>query len=462
VEPEKFASLRPPVFGGAMANPVGATAIAPQPLTAPGSTAPNAATGLGANRYQLAQGQAQFGMQGGLGMQGGQFGQQGGQVAQQDNNGFFNNMGNTANFQNRLTYEQLQQRRADQQAAKGNARKVGSALAALDPTGSIGSLPNAEEIGDYFRYVIDDKVTLPRQKSAMLAIVNQSVEGKRVSIYNQSVQSKFPLLGLKFKNLTDQPLMQGPITVYDDGSYAGDARLPDLQPKEERLIAYAIDTGSEVKTEDKVLPQQLIALKAVKGVVHATHKIRETRTYTAKNRSPQERTLIIEHPFREGWKLIEPEKPLETTRDLHRFQIVLPPGKTIVERVTEEFTQHEQIGLNSANDEQIRVFLKSTISSPEAKKALQDVLDSRAKLSDTQRELASVQAQLKDITEDQGRLRANLDKVPATSAAYKRYLEKFDKQEPIIEKFQDEIKAMNETIKKLQKELEIKILGCSW
>jgi hypothetical protein len=460
VEPEKFASLRPPVFGGAMANPVGATAAAAQqPMNAPGATMPNfGLNGTGFNRYQMMQGQG-----GMMGMQGGGFGQPGGQFNQQDNNAFGNNSANSLySPAGKLTYEQLQQRRAEQQAVKGAARKVGSALAGLDPTASIGSLPNAEEIGDYFRYVIDDKVMLPRQKSAMLAIVNQGAESKRVSIYNQAVQAKFPLLGLKFKNLTDQPLMQGPITVYDDGSYAGDARLPDLQPKEERLIAYAIDTGSEVKTEDKVLPQQLIALKAVKGVVHATHKLRETRTYSAKNRSPQERVLIIEHPFREGWKLIEPEKPLETTRDLHRFEIVLPPGKTIVERITEEFTHNEQIALNGANDDTIRLFLKSTISSPEAKKALQEVLDRRAKLADTQRELASVHVQLKDIMEDQGRLRANLDKVPATSAAYKRYLEKFDKQEPIIEKYQEEIKQMNETIKQLQKELEICVLGCSF
>lgn len=440
VEPEKFASLRPPVFGGAMANAVGATASVPPPagMMGAGGAQFNPNFGMnsaGNNRYQFQQGQGQLGL--------------------------LVNVTNTINTQGKLSYEQLQQRRADQQAAKGNARKVGTELAALDPTGSIGSLPNAEEIGDYFRYVIDDKVTLPRQKSAMLAIVNQGMESKRVSIYNQAVQAKFPLLGLKFKNLTDQPLMQGPITVYDDGSYAGDARLPDLQPKEERLIAYAIDTGSEVKTEDKV-QQQLIALKAVKGVVHATHKIRETRTYTAKNRSPQERVLIIEHPFREGWKLIEPEKPMETTRDLHRFEITLAPGKSVVVPVTEEFTRRDDLHLNSTNDETIRLFLQSSISSPEAKKSLQDVLDSRAKLADTQRELAAVQVQLKDITEDQGRLRANLDKVPPTSAAYKRYLEKFDKQQPIIEKFQDEIKHMNETIKQLQKELEVKILKCSF
>jgi hypothetical protein len=466
VEPEKFASLRPPVFGGAMVN---ATQVANAPVSAPGAQPPGGAgfgagtTGFGAgqmnsswamNRYQ-ANNTIFFGNQ---------FAPPGGQMGQMANPNFNHDANSLLLQQNagRLSYEELQNRRKQQQEAKGNARAIGSKLAALDPTGSVGSLPNAEEIGDYFRYVIEDKVTLPRQKSAMLAIVNESVEGKRVSIYNQAVQAKFPLLGLKFRNLTDQPLMQGPITVYDDGSYAGDARLPDLQPKEERLIAYAIDTGTEVKTEDKVQPQQLIALKAVKGVVHATHKIRETKTYVAKNRSPQDRTLIIEHPFREGWKLIEPEKPLETTRDLHRFQITVAAGKSITQRVTEEFTRIDNIALNGTNDDTIRLFLNSSVSNDVAKKALKDVLDRRAKLANTQRDLASVQQQLKDITEDQARLRANLDKVPPTSAAYKRYLEKFDKQEPIIEKFQDEIKQMNETIKKLQKELEIAILGCDW
>jgi predicted RNase H-like nuclease (RuvC/YqgF family) len=159
---------------------------------------------------------------------------------------------------------------------------------------------------------------------------------------------------------------------------------------------------------------------------------------------------------------MEPDKPLETTRDLHRFQINVPAGKSVTQRVTEEFTRIDNLALNSTNDETIRLFLNSAVSGDEAKKALKDVMDRRAKLTNTQRELAHVQQQLKDITEDQGRLRANLEKVPPTSAAYKRYLEKFDKQEPVIEKFQDEIKQMNEVIKTLQKELEQSIAACTF
>ena len=113
----------------------------------------------------------------------------------------------------------------------------------------MASVANADEVGDYFQYTIDQKVTLPRQKSAMLPIVNQPVEGARVSIYNEAVQAKFPLLGLRFKNTTGQDLMQGPVSVYEGGTYAGDGRIMDLQPNEERLLSYAIDQGVEVKAD---------------------------------------------------------------------------------------------------------------------------------------------------------------------------------------------------------------------
>ena len=104
-------------------------------------------------------------------------------------------------------------------------------------------------LGDYFQYVIDRPVDLARQKSALLPIVNKDVEGKRVSIYNQSVQAKHPLLGLHFKNTTGMPLTQGPITVFEGSVYAGDTRVLDLQPNEERLVSYAIDLGTEVSVK---------------------------------------------------------------------------------------------------------------------------------------------------------------------------------------------------------------------
>src|SRR5262249_47283621 len=84
--------------------------------------------------------------------------------------------------------------------------------------------------GDFFQYVIDHPVSLPRQKSAMLPIVQKEVEADRVSIYSERTQAKHPLLGLRFHNTTGMHLMQGPITVFEGSSYAGDARVLDITP----------------------------------------------------------------------------------------------------------------------------------------------------------------------------------------------------------------------------------------
>src|SRR5205085_1313125 len=138
-----------------------------------------------------------------------------------------------------------------------------------------------EQLGDVFQYVVDGTVTIPRQKSAMLPIVNKEVQGTRVSIYNPQTHKKYPLLGLRFKNTSGLNLMQGPVTVFDGATYAGDARMPDLQPDADRLLSYAIDLGTEVETHMKSAPAVYSIVKINKGVLLATRKLQEVRTYRA-------------------------------------------------------------------------------------------------------------------------------------------------------------------------------------
>src|SRR5262249_48076451 len=186
----------------------------------------------------------------------------------------------------------------------------------LDLAEGVANAAVATELGEYFQYQIEHPVTLSRQKSALLPIVNGPVEAKRVSVYNESVHTKFPLLGLRFKNTTGLHLMQGPITVFENSSYAGDARVADLQPKETRLISYAVDLGTEVQPEVGEPADSLVMVKIYKGVLHATHKIRYTKLYTVKNRSEHDRLVLVEHPYQPQLTLVTPDKPAERSRDV--------------------------------------------------------------------------------------------------------------------------------------------------
>ena len=318
----------------------------------------------------------------------------------------------------------------------------------------VGSAASAAKLGDFFQYAIDKPVTLPRQKSAMLPIVAKEIEATRVSIYNENTQAKFPLLGVKLKNTSGMHLNQGPITVFESSNYAGDARILDLQPNEERLLSYAIDLGTEVNPVPSSDNGRLTVVKAIKGILYTTTKVRETKTYTIVNRNTAERIVLIEHPVRNDFALKDTDKPAETASDFYRFQVKVPAGKSEKQVVTEEHVINDSIQLTNLDDNNIRIFLNNPITSKKVKDGLNNAMKLRWALSKTQRDIQELDRQLNVITNDQVRLRANLKEMPATAAAYKRYLEKFDVQETQIEKYQADIKKLQRTEEVQRKEFE--------
>jgi hypothetical protein len=318
----------------------------------------------------------------------------------------------------------------------------------------VSSSATASKLGDFFQYAIDRPVTLPRQKSAMLPIVGKEIEAMRVSIYNEATQAKFPLLGVKVKNTSGMHLNQGPITVFEGSNYAGDARILDLQPNEERLLSFAIDLGTEVNPVPASDNGRLTIVKAVKGIIQTTTKLRETKTYTIVNRNDAERLVLIEHTVRNDFKLVDTDRPSETASDFYRFQVKVPAGKTEKQVVTEERILRSDMLLTNLDDNNIRIFINNPVTSAKVKDGLNNAMKLRWSMSKTQQEIQELQRQLNVITNDQVRLRANLKEMPPTAAAYKRYLTKFDEQETQIEKYQADVKKLQGTEHEQKKEFD--------
>jgi hypothetical protein len=320
----------------------------------------------------------------------------------------------------------------------------------------VQSAATASQLGDFFQYVIDHPVTLPRQKSALLPIINKEVEATRLSIYNPSVHAKFPMLGLKLKNSSGLHLMQGPITVFEGSTYAGDAQIKDLPPNDERLLSYAVDLATEVEAKSERKPERLVSVRIERGLLIQTVKVREEKTYTVTNRDGRPRTLWIEHPYRAEFKLVNDVKPVERTAEVYRFEMKLPAKakETVSQTIVEEQDLSTTIALTNVDDGTIRFFLNQAVTSPQVKAALQQLQQLKARLAMTTQELNQVNEQLRVITEDQARLRANLREMPTTAAAYKRYLEKFDKQETEIESLREAQKRLQQQQLKNQQEVD--------
>jgi hypothetical protein len=324
--------------------------------------------------------------------------------------------------------------------------------------GSADSAQSAE-VGELFQYVIATPVTLQRQKSAMLPIVNESVKGEKLSIYNQQVQAKHPLNGMRLVNSSTLHLMQGPITVFDGATYAGDAKIEDLPPGAERLISYALDLKTEVAPESKGHPEQLLKVKLVKGTMEITRKyVRET-IYTVKNSDSKPKTVLIEQPLEANWTLVVPKEPSEKTRDRYRFAVKAEPGKPAKLTVEEEQVASQSLALTNVDDGLIAFYINQKIVSPEVKAALAEVVKRKHAMQQVASERGRLEKQIADISQEQERIRKNMGQLDRNSELYRRYVQKFGEQENAVETMREQIQKLTVEEARLRTSLDEYLLN---
>ncbi|MCD6361457.1 MAG: DUF4139 domain-containing protein, partial [Armatimonadetes bacterium] len=332
----------------------------------------------------------------------------------------------------------------------GHAAMTADALA----SSGVQAMAAGGEVGEMFHYAIAMPVSIPRQGSAMIPIVNQAIEAEKVSIFNADSDSRHPMNGLRLKNTTGLNLMGGAITVFDGGAYAGDALIENLAPDEERLISYAMDLGVEVVGRRETTSRPDTSMKIVKGVLIITSRRNSKISYTIKNRTDDERLILIEHPRRDQWKLIEPDEAAETTRSLYRFEVTVAPGKTEKLIVSEEMPISQRVLLASEGLDEVNTYLHSQTISEAVKAALAKVVEWKLQIAGIERDIAQREQRLEEIGEEQDRIRQNMKQLDHESDLYKKYVAKLTAQEDEFDKVRGEIDALKVEQSKAQRELE--------
>ena len=248
--------------------------------------------------------------------------------------------------------------------------------------------------------------------------------------------------------------MQGPITLFDSGTYAGDARIEDLPPGQDRLISYALDLKTEVEPKLEGGTQELATVSLKKGTMLISRRLVEDRTYLVKNRDAKAKTVLIEQPYRANWKLAEPTESTERTRDLYRFSVTVDPGKSATLRVKETLPIQESILLMDSGIDQIIQYQQAKEVSQKVKEALQRVVQLRSKLDDARAQRTRLDQRTAEITAEHARIRENMQRLPQNSDLYNRYVKKLDQQETELEKLRKEIESLKNTEEEYRRELQ--------
>jgi hypothetical protein len=344
-------------------------------------------------------------------------------------------------------------------AGAGPAAESAERKAALGDDFAVRAAAGAA--GSLFAYRIDQPISVPAGSASLLPVLSAKIEAAPLTVMPLKASGTRPFRSLQLENTTGMYLAAGPITVFEEGIYAGDARIGETAPGNTRLISYALDLEARVVKERESLPIEIAELRISGGTLVYTRSERRLTRYRLVNSSPGPKRFLLEHPASSGgWRLTAPQEGVERSPSAYRLQREVPgrsaPGSpaTAVIEVVEELPRDQQYALHDADPERIRYFLRGASPSPEVREALEEVSGMQAEIRSRTRELETAEALINDIHREQVRIRSNMNSLSENSRLYRRYVEELTAGEDRLEQLEQRRSNLREELRSLREELD--------
>ncbi len=354
-----------------------------------------------------------------------------------------------AAFRNQGNMQQFARAQAPAQAAE-----MIMEVAADKAASNVEGTAEGRELGDLFEYRFGKPVTVKRNESAMLPFLQQKLEARKLLIYSD-MSSQHPLNAAELTNSTGKTLDGGPITVYDQAAYAGEALVETVKAGDRRLIGYGIDIGTRITTAIDSSIQAVREFHLRRGVLTTKAAVLETKTFTIRNVDNRAKLLIIEQPIRQGYKQVN-QKPAAVTASKNRFEVKLPAAATDKFVLQEERIEDQSYMVTNLNPDHLMSFVQNKALTPDGAKALGTILDRKRLIAAMENDLRLAEHETAEITKDQERVRQNLgslNRVAGQEDQVNRYARQLATQESQLATLRD--KASDLRRKKAAAEAEL-------
>ena len=291
---------------------------------------------------------------------------------------------------------------------------------------------SAGELGELFEYRIAQPVTIRKDESAMLPFLQQAIDGRKLLIYSDH-SSQHPTNAAELTNSTGKTLDGGPITVYDGGAYGGEALMETLKAGDKRLISYAVDLGTRITEAFNSKTAVVREVHANRGMMTVKSAMEETRTYTIRNVDQKAKTLILEHPLRQGYTLLN-QKPSEKTASAYRFEVALAANASQQFVVNEERVYDQSYQVTNVTPDFLGAYIQNRAIGDAGRQQLQRISDLKSQVAENDRALQDTQSQIRDVSSDEERIRQNINSLNNVSSqqqlvqSYARQLDAHEQQ----------------------------------
>jgi hypothetical protein len=328
---------------------------------------------------------------------------------------------------------------------------------------SISAKTTTAAFDDYFAYNLTEPITIRKNESALVPILQTKIDAERVTLWSQ--RQPTPLRALWITNTSKLTLDRGSFSIVEDGNFGGEGLLDPIHPAERRLLSYAVDQAVRVSTEDQRGNTQATALTAAKGVMVLHHTQTAEITYVVHNAASEGRTVVIEHPIRQGYTLdnaggsdSKDPKPEETTPTVYRFRVTAAAGETARLHVGERHQSSVTYRLTNFDDNQLTLILNQTGNSAAIKLALEPILDARRHVAEMQAALDKANEHMNALHSDEERQRENITALAsADKTSRERFVRDLNATEDQIAGAQKELTAAQASLQVAKDDLANKI-----
>jgi hypothetical protein len=311
---------------------------------------------------------------------------------------------------------------------------------------------------DFFEYALTQPVTIHKNESAMVPILQQELPAEHVTLW--SVRERMPLRAVWLENNSKLTLDSGSFSIFESGEFAGEGLLDPIHPGEKRLLSYAADQAVKVHRGGYMDTRTLHHIAMHEGVlVEQTNQVTES-TYTVTNAADEARTVLIEHARHPNAVLDSEPKPAETTATAYRFRVVVAPHESVDLHVGEKAALAEKVRIDPGDDRSEFLISVSKLV-PSLEEKLRPLIEAETALSDLNRKIREIEAKEKTLADDEARDRENLTALKGNDAA-KRFVEELNRAEDEIEAARKEQTGLEKERDTARAHLEISIARLSF
>ncbi|NJL05816.1 MAG: hypothetical protein HC911_13100 [Chloroflexaceae bacterium] len=280
-------------------------------------------------------------------------------------------------------------------------------FSAAELANTVQSAASGSERGALFAYEVTHPVSVARGQSAMVPILSASLPCRRELLYNGRKLAEHPVASVRLANATGLTLERGPITVLDDGAYAGEAVIPFTSIGSEVIVAYAVELGIRV-SEQPHNERQIKGIQLREDYLLIEEYDTQQTTYTLTNTLPKAASVTLEHNCRSGYTLEMPNPPDERGAEYARWLVPCPADSLTDFTVTEQRLVSRREQIRSITGVQAQQYFKQGLFDAATHKRVKAVLALYHEIEVVQRQLKRLDKEREAIFKHQQQIQANL------------------------------------------------------